>query len=490
MRGSIKKILVVMIGLLVMMVGVKCFKGDSEVISRFNGFMKMFPSKDLMFLYDKEGGEGGWENLDYGDKGTWKVSSSFRSEDLGKYVHIILGFNKNTGEARGNFFLEYNDREEAPYPIYYDETGLHLVDDNVDDSVKEELDKFKFPIEVLSLDSSYLKSLKTLDVHYSFKPVSYRAKFRMKENDENMKKIKELYSELSIDEKECVLELQTDGRAWGVGSSIDLNLILDKNRDNTIGFSIGMDRSRDLEEVAKEETKRQEKIKEEKAKEPGVLDKFDGFIDMFSKEDLTFLYDAMPESILPSVEGIELKDGDLGTWTIVSELYTKSAKEKLGVSLEFNRNTRKATGVFTVREKNIKDDERLYTEKDYPVYYDEEGIHLINEDVPEEVKRKVENTKIGFDFIELDREYLESLEIERMYNLGESCEVKYKLERGDKNIAQIKELYPDVIIDERNCTLTLDNFLNRELSVVIDLNRRENEYSHFVGSVKFGESEK
>ena len=62
-----------------------------------------------------------------------------------------------------------------------------------------------------------------------------------------------------------------------------------------------------------------------------------------------------------------------------------------------------------------------------------------------------------YEFIELDRAYLDGLESTRMmYNPNAPIfDAFYKLEADDKNINNIKEAYPNLAIDENNVTLEL-----------------------------------
>ena len=227
-----------------------------------------------------------------------------------------------------------------------------------------------------------------------------------------------------------------------------------------------------------------------------VVDMFNDFITMFPSEDLTFLYDK--EGEVSSVDGSSLKQEkgllndlsleDKGTWVVSSSVATEQGAKSIGVSLRFNRNTQKATGDFTLYEDGGENITR------YPIYYDKSGIYLINEDVPTEVKEKLENFKMMYEFIELDREYLEDLESTKiMYNPNAPIfDAFYKLDSDDKNITKIKELYPTLLVDGNNCTLKLHGSgtpwnMRGRLSLEISLDQNNNTY--FTSTMSFKKSE-
>ncbi|MGL4654769.1 MAG: Csa1 family protein [Sarcina sp.] len=209
-----------------------------------------------------------------------------------------------------------------------------------------------------------------------------------------------------------------------------------------------------------------------------VVDKFDGFIQMFPSKDLSVLYD--------KAGGSGLKPGDKGSWNISSYLYTEKSTKGVGVSINFDRNTRKAKGEFILRDND--------NEFEYPISYENAKILLVDEEnTPDNVKEELAGFKMLYEFIELDREYLENnLQlIDTMYNPNAPIfTADYKFKMGDKNIAKIKEIYPKLVIDEENCDLELRgrgepwNMLGR-LGLTIDLDKEENAY--LASYMSFGE---
>ena len=224
-----------------------------------------------------------------------------------------------------------------------------------------------------------------------------------------------------------------------------------------------------------------------------VVDKFNEFLTMFPSEDLTFLYDKQGETSSVNGEvldiGSNLSEGDLGKWCITSYINTKENDDapisSFGVVLWFDRESRTAEGNLIFSEGEI--DER------YPIYYDEQGIHLVDEDVPKNIKEGFSEFKMMYEFIELDRKYLNSLESTRiMYNANVPLfKAQYKLDSKDKNIAKIKELYPKLYIDENNCALEFegksipwDTLGGVSLKIVLDEKRN----TYFTASMRFQRS--
>ena len=205
---------------------------------------------------------------------------------------------------------EEGEKVRGEYPVYYDGEGLDLFEENGEEYVKDELSNFKFATEYLFLKDKYLKTLKREKIHYSPKPSSYTAKYKLREDDENIVRIKELYPELLIDEKNCILEFDTVREGWG--NSKNFELLLDEEGDSSISFSMREDSSSiftsyedKLKKEAEELAELEELRKEKELKEPLILDKLDSFISMFPTNDLRFLYDK--EGIVVNVDESDKK---------------------------------------------------------------------------------------------------------------------------------------------------------------------------------------
>lgn len=243
--NSGKKLMMILIGGLVIMTQITgCMNKPSkkEVVDKFSDFLTMFPSKDMTFLYDKEGDRS---NLDEGDLGTWVISSyKYLNDEKGKRkTGVVLPFNRNTKEAKGKLFIE-KDEEEKEYSVYYDKEGIHLVDENVDESVKQELDSFKLMYEYISLNRAYLDSLSNSEVYYNGEVPLYDITYKLKEDDENIKKIKEIYPELSIDKDNISLVLEGDGTPWNTTSEMGVIIrVSEEKLYNSLSCSLSFRRS-------------------------------------------------------------------------------------------------------------------------------------------------------------------------------------------------------------------------------------------------------
>ncbi|MGL4654765.1 MAG: Csa1 family protein [Sarcina sp.] len=211
-----------------------------------------------------------------------------------------------------------------------------------------------------------------------------------------------------------------------------------------------------------------------------VVDKFDSFIQMFPTKDLSVLYD--------KAGGSGVKPDDKGSWYISSYLYTEKGTKGAGVSINFDRNTRQAKGEFILRDN--KD------EFEYPISYENAKILLVDEEnTPDNIKEELADFKMLYEFIELDREYLDNnLQlVDTMYNPNAPIfTANYKFKDGDKNIAKIKEIYPKLIVDEQNCKLELNGkgvpwnttgMLNTK--IVLDKNRE----TYLVSYMSFAEGD-
>ncbi|MGL4656649.1 MAG: Csa1 family protein [Sarcina sp.] len=224
--------------------------------------------------------------------------------------------------------------------------------------------------------------------------------------------------------------------------------------------------------------------------EEEIVDKFNEFIDIFPSDDLSFLFDK--EGHVSSVDGeylsgsSDLHSGDRGNWNISSYLYTEKSKKGVGVSINFNKNTRKAEGNFILSDNH----ERTR----YPIYYENGKILLADEkNTPENVKEKIADFKILTEFIELDRKYLNTLDrVDTMYNANAPIfTVDYNLKQGDKNLNKIKEVYPNLEVDKNNCKLELRGrgtpwSTTGLLNMTINLDANENAY--FRAGMSFGRS--
>ncbi|MGL4106723.1 Csa1 family protein [Clostridium sp. LP20] len=225
-----------------------------------------------------------------------------------------------------------------------------------------------------------------------------------------------------------------------------------------------------------------DKFTQQKNKE--ILDKVSDFITMFPSNNLNFLYDKDGN---PS----NLEEGDLGTWIVSS--FNHSTVEKgwqtTGVTINFNKNTREAKGNFLKTIHDTNDINKIIEKAEYPIYYDKDGIKFVDQTIESSVKEELAKFKMIFDYISLDRSYLEKLESKTIYN-GEVpvYDITYKLGDKDKNIQKIKEIYPDLPIDTNNINMTLagDGIpWNTTSRVSLEIYLDDNHNNYFTSSLSF-----
>ncbi|MGL4654782.1 MAG: Csa1 family protein [Sarcina sp.] len=256
MFKGIKKLIIMLVsGILVMTHLTGCvISNDSSVVENFNEFLEMFPSEDLTFLYDKEGetssvnGEKlkGKSNLVEGDLGQWCISSSISiQENVGEdyeTFHTVLWFDRESRTATGKVSLWDEERDEEYY-ISYDEKGIHLDDENAPDYIKEGLSKFRLMYEYISLDKEYMKSLEMTGSRYNSNVPKFSVQYKLKPDDKNIAKIKEIYPEIVVDANNCTLKLEGDSEPWDTLGTMSLNISVDKERKIIFRASMSFGRS-------------------------------------------------------------------------------------------------------------------------------------------------------------------------------------------------------------------------------------------------------
>ena len=95
------------LGIVVITQFIGCFKSNKEVVSVFDDLRSIFPSEDLMFIYEK-GREMGAEDMredPFRGRGTYVVSSSIDSKE--KNIHVVLFFSLKEQKAEGRLYLDY-----------------------------------------------------------------------------------------------------------------------------------------------------------------------------------------------------------------------------------------------------------------------------------------------------------------------------------------------------------------------------------------------
>ena len=211
----------------------------------------MFPTEDLTVLYDKN---GNGSDLKAGDLGTWELSTfkHSTSEKGRERVGVSIGFNRNTKEGKGTFFKSIvKDKEfieDKEYPIYYDENGFHFVDENIEASLIEELSNLKMMYEFISIGREYLDTLKAKEFYYNGEVPLYGATYKLTAEDKNIKKIKELYPDMTMDENNLTLDLEGHGTLWRTTGDVTLNIFLNDKHNNYFTAGMSLKSSNEIEE--------------------------------------------------------------------------------------------------------------------------------------------------------------------------------------------------------------------------------------------------
>ena len=80
---------------------------------------------------------------------------------------MLLWFDRNTRQATGYYYIrtisQKHGNTNIEYPVYYNETGIHLVEDIEDEVLKDKILNFKFLVEHISFEGGYIQSLPLVD---------------------------------------------------------------------------------------------------------------------------------------------------------------------------------------------------------------------------------------------------------------------------------------------------------------------------------------
>lgn len=228
-----------------------CGKSRSEIEDFFEYYTKLYPTENLMDFYNMEGDRS--DGFEENDLGTWIISNSIITRENGglKSEGMVLYFNINTKEATGYYYIRIysSSNEEIRYPVYYDEKGIHLVKDIEDDNLKDKILNFRFLIQDIPLDRSYLGSLKVKDSTYNSEMPRYDIQYKLIENDPTIKKIRELYPNLNIgDEPHIDIEGSGDSKFTKTGKG-NMDIYLQDNVYISESISWTSDKVGDLKSI-------------------------------------------------------------------------------------------------------------------------------------------------------------------------------------------------------------------------------------------------
>ena len=157
----------------------------------------------------------------------------------------MLWFNRNTKEAKGNLIFRKGDKKDE-YPVFYDKEGIHLLDENAPEYIREGLSKFKMMYEVVEVDREYLDNLKNKNIMYSDNSSLFNAHYELNKDDKNIAKIKEIYSNLSMNNDKYKLVLEGKGTPWKIKSRVSMRIILDETNNNYFTSAIVLQESEEL----------------------------------------------------------------------------------------------------------------------------------------------------------------------------------------------------------------------------------------------------
>ncbi|GBZ03289.1 TPA: tandem-type lipoprotein [Staphylococcus aureus] len=238
-------------------------------------------------------------------------------------------------------------------------------------------------------------------------------------------------------------------------------------------FIIGCDRSSDITENQREDSK-EEQIKKS----------FSKTLDMYPIKNLEDLYDK------EGYRDREFKKGDKGTWTIYSDFAKSNKPGELsneGMFLSLDRNTRTAKGYYFVRTFYRKD--KLPYRKNYKVEMKNNKIILLDKVEDKKLKQKIENFKFFSQYANLkELKNYSNGDVSINENVP-SYDVKYKMSNKDENVKQLRSRY--YIPTDKSPVLKMHIDGNLKGSSVgyrkleIDFSKRENSHLSVIDSLDY-----
>ncbi|EGO8882625.1 tandem-type lipoprotein [Enterococcus faecalis] len=164
---------------------------------------------------------------------------------------------------------------------------------------------------------------------------------------------------------------------------------------------------------------------------------FEKVLSMYPTKNLMDFYD------MEGYRDSEFEEGDKGVWVLDSDMSISQTKESPlvteGMLLQLNRNTRTAEGFYYQWSTSV--DLKDKAKKEYPVTYDETGIHLQEEIEDEQLKNKIENFQFFVQYANF-KEFKKYKNLRKMYNPEVPMyELEYQLTNDDWNVKQLRERY-------------------------------------------------
>ena len=188
---------------------------------------------------------------------------------------------------------------------------------------------------------------------------------------------------------------------------------------------------------------------------------FENILAMYPTKNLTDFYD------MEGFRDSEFAEDDKGVWVLDSDMaISKETDDPLvseGMNLRINRNTGKAKGFYYI--SSIPADTMLDTDEiQYPITYDEAGIHLVEELEDSALKAKIENFQFFVQYATF-KDLSKNQGIRANYNEEVPMyELEYQLSNEDQNVKALRQRYE--IPPKAAPTLVLSGMGNLEGSSV------------------------
>ena len=170
---------------------------EEKIKKSFEKTLGMYPIKNLVDLYDKEGYRD--EEFDKGDKGTWVLQNYMTVRNKNQNLEtrgMVLFLNRNNKKATGKFYINRYDEneksEKETYPVELKNNKIILKKTISDKNLEKEIENFKF----FSQYANFKNIEKYKDGRISSNPnvPSYEAEYQLDNSDDNVKKIRDFYN--------------------------------------------------------------------------------------------------------------------------------------------------------------------------------------------------------------------------------------------------------------------------------------------------------
>ncbi|HCC5684701.1 tandem-type lipoprotein [Staphylococcus aureus] len=219
---------------------------ETQIKKSFAKTLDMYPIKNLEDLYDKEGYRDG--EFKKGDKGTWVVRSEMIIQPKGKSLTsrgMTLYLNRNTRTTTGYFSIEeidsrksLDEREtEKKYPVKMKNNKIIPTEEIKDEKLKKEIENFKFFVQYGSFKG--IENYENDDISYNSEAPIYSAKYKLKNDDYNVKELRKRYNIPTEKAPKLLLKGSGDLKGSSVGYK-EIEFIFLENKKENIYFSDGL----------------------------------------------------------------------------------------------------------------------------------------------------------------------------------------------------------------------------------------------------------